>query len=81
VRDAVGFIRFGDFREQTEFGQVARGLNQRVAQDVIGELDRENLAGKAVSFQGTFMLRTFNAPGDINVSEIVVTPVQLEVGG
>jgi predicted lipoprotein len=81
VRDAVGFIRFGDFREQTEFGQVARQLNQRVSQDVLAELDRENLAGKSVSFHGAFTIRTFNAPGDINVSEIVVTPVQLEVGG
>jgi predicted lipoprotein len=80
VRDAVGFFRFGDFREQTEFGQVARQLNQRVAQDVLGGIDRENLAGKPVSFHGAFTIRTFNAPGDINVSEIIVTPVQLEVG-
>ncbi|MBX2999908.1 MAG: DUF2291 family protein [Caldilineaceae bacterium] len=81
VRDAVGFIRFGDFREQTEFGQVARQLNQRVAQDVLAGLDRENLAGKSVFFYGAFTIRTFNAPGDIDVSEIIVTPVQLEVGG
>lgn len=81
VRDAVGFIRFGDFREQTEFGQVARQLNQRVAQDVLAGIDRENLIGKAVSFHGAFTIRTFNAPGDIDVSEIIVTPVQLEVGG
>jgi predicted lipoprotein len=81
VRDAVGFLRFGDFREQTEFGQVARQLNQRVAQDVVGEIDRENLVGKTVSFYGAFTIRTFNAPGDIDVSEIIVTPVQLEVGG
>jgi predicted lipoprotein len=81
VRDAVGFLRFGDFREQTEFGQVARQLNQRVAQDVLGGIDRETLAGKPLSFYGAFTIRTFNAPGDIDVSEIIVTPVQLEVGG
>jgi predicted lipoprotein len=81
VRDAVGFIKFGDFREQTEFGKVARELNQRVIQDVLDGLDRENLAGKSVSFYGAFTIRTFNAPGDIDVSEIVVAPVQLEVGG
>lgn len=81
VRDSVGFIRFGDFREQTEFGQVARQLNQRVAQDVLADLDRENLVGKNVFFYGAFTIRTFNAPGDIDVSEIIVTPVQLEVGG
>jgi predicted lipoprotein len=81
VRDAVGFIKFGDFREQTEYGKVARELNQRVIQDVLDGLDRENLAGKSVSFYGAFTIRTFNAPSDIDVSEIVVTPVQLEVGG
>ncbi len=81
VRDAVGFIKFGDFRDQTEYGKVARELNQRVIQDVLDGLDRENLAGKSVSFYGAFTIRTFNAPGDIDVSEIVVTPVQLEVGG
>lgn len=81
VRDAVGFITFGDFKEQTEFGKVARELNKRVIQDVFEGLDRDNLAGKTVSFYGTFTVRTFNAPGDIDVSEIVVTPIQLEVGG
>lgn len=80
VRDAVGFIEFGDFKEQTEYGKVARELNQRVAQEVLEGLDRENLAGKSVSFYGAFTIRTFNAPGDIDVSEISVTPVQLEVG-
>ena len=81
VRDAVGFIKFGDFKEQTEFGKVARELNKRVIQDVFEGLDLENLAGKTVSFYGAFTIRTFNAPGDIDVSEIIVTPVQLEVGG
>lgn len=81
VRDAVGFIEFGDFREQTEYGKVARELNQRVIQEVLEGLDRENLAGKSVTFYGAFTIRTFNAPGDIDVGEISVTPVQLEVGG
>lgn len=81
VRDAVGFIKFGDFKEQTEFGKVARELNKRVIQEVFEGLDRDNLAGKTVSFYGAFTVRTFNAPGDIDVSEILVTPIQLEVGG
>ena len=80
VRDAVGFIRFGDFREQTEFGKVARELNQRVADEVLAGLDRENLMGKTITFHGAFTIRTFNAPGDIDVGAISVTPVQLELG-
>ncbi len=81
VRDAVGFIQFGDFREQTEYGKVSRELNKRVLNDVLGSLNKDNLAGQQISFYGAFLIRTFNEPGDINVSEIVVTPVQLTVGG
>ena len=81
VRDAVGFIQFGDFREQTEYGKVGRELNKRVLDDVLGSLDKENLVGQSISFAGVFLIRTFNAPGDIDVSEIVVTPVQVTVGG
>jgi predicted lipoprotein len=79
VRDGVGFISFGDFREQTEFGQVARELNQRVANEVVAGLDLENLAGKPVSFSGVFTIRTTNQT-DINLSEIIITPVLLEIG-
>ena len=35
VRDAVGFIKFGDFKEQTEYGQVASEINKRIVHDVI----------------------------------------------
>jgi predicted lipoprotein len=81
VRDAVGFISFGDFREQTEYGKVGRELNKRVLAEVLADLDKENLNGKPITFYGTFTVRTQNIPGDIDVSEIVVTPTRLEVGG
>ncbi|MCC9075642.1 DUF2291 domain-containing protein [Litorilinea aerophila] len=81
VRDAVGFIQFGDFRDQTEFGKVARELNSRIIRDVLGGLDRETLMGKHVTFYGAFTIRTQNIPGDIDVSEIFIVPIQLEVEG
>ncbi len=81
VRDAVGFISFGDFREQTEYGKVGRELNKRVIAEALTDLDKENLQGKRVSFYGAFTVRTQNIPGDIDISEIFVTPIQLEVGG
>ncbi len=80
VRDGVGFISFGDFREQTEFGQVARELNQRIANEVVIGLDLESLVGKPVAFNGVFTIRTTNQT-DIDLSEIVITPVLLDVGG
>ena len=30
VRDAVGFINFGDFKEQTEYGKIGSEINKRV---------------------------------------------------
>lgn len=80
VRDAVGFISFGDFREQTEYGKVGRELNKRVVAEALAEIDAGNLQGKPVSFHGAFTVRTQNIPGDIDISEIVVTPIQLEIG-
>lgn len=81
VRDAVGYIQFGDFKEQTEFGKVARELNKRVTAEVLEKIDAANMQGKNVTFSGAFTIRTFNEPGDINMSEITVVPVRLETGG
>ncbi len=78
VRDAVGFIKFGDFKDQTEFGQVAKELNRRVTETVIGDLDLTTLAGKRVSFDGVFTIRTTNQT-TIDLSEVVITPVVLDV--
>ena len=78
VRDAVGFINFGDFREQTEYGQVGNEINKRIATAVLEPLDKTTLAGKQISFQGAISIRTFNLV-DINLSEISIVPVQLSV--
>ena len=78
VRDAVGFINFGDFRDQTEYGKVASELNKRIAGDVLGELDVSALEGKRIAFFGAMGIRTFNLI-DIDVSTITVVPIQIEV--
>ncbi len=78
VRDAVGFITFGDFREQTEFGKVGAEINRRVLNQVLAPLDKETLVGKTISFYGAFTIRTFNLIS-INLSEIRVVPVQVEI--
>ena len=79
VRDAVGFIEFDDFREQTEYGKVNREINTRVLNVVLGDVDRDDLAGKTISFEGAFTIRTFNLI-DIDVSEINIVPVEIELG-
>ncbi len=78
VRDATGLIEFGEFKEQTEFGQVSKAINKRVASDVLGDVDLENLLGKTVNFDGTFSVSTINQTS-IDLSEITVAPVTFEV--
>lgn len=79
VRDAVGFIDFGDFRDQTEYGKAATEINKRVLATVLGDLDKDNLTGKTISFKGAFTIRTFNLI-NIDVSEINIVPVEFELG-
>ncbi len=71
LRDAVGFIQFNDFTNQTEFAQISDAMKDRILATVINQIDLENLGGKTISFYGTFMF------SDRNDLEIV--PVSLEV--
>ena len=75
VRDATGLIEFGDFRDQTEYGKVAKEINSKVV-DALEDLDKENLVGQHIDFTGAFTLRTFNQP-TIDVSEIQVVPIEV----
>ena len=79
VRDAVGFIAFGDFKEQTEYGKVGSEINSRVLSKALNNVDRNKLMGKTVSFRGAFNIRTFNLI-QIGLKEIKVVPVQIKVG-
>ncbi|MCB9423381.1 MAG: DUF2291 domain-containing protein [Ardenticatenaceae bacterium] len=79
VRDAVGFISFGDFKEQTEYGKASTEINKRILTTVLGGIDRENLVGKTVSFKGAFTIRTFNLL-QIDISAINIVPVEFELG-
>ena len=79
VRDAVGFISFGDFKEQTEYGKVGSEINKRILSEVLGTLEKEQLIGKSISFEGAFNIRTFNLV-QIDLKEIKIVPVQISVG-
>lgn len=77
VRDGVGFIEFGDFREQTEYGQVASEINKRIVRDVIEPLAGTDLVGQHITFLGAVGMRTFNLV-DIDLSSLRVVPVEIE---
>ena len=75
IRDGTGFIEFGDFREQTEFGKVGKEINKKVA-DNLESLETEALEGQTVSLTGALTMRTFNQP-TIDVSELAIVPIEI----
>jgi predicted lipoprotein len=79
VRDAVGFINFGDFKEQTEYGKVGSEINKRVLTQVLAGLDEDSLVGKTITFIGAFNIRTFNLI-QIDLKEIRIVPVEISLG-
>lgn len=79
VRDSVGFINFGDFKEQTEFGKVASEINKRVLDEVVKPIDKTSLLNKTIKFKGAFGIRTFNQI-QIDLKEIRIVPIAIELG-
>lgn len=75
VRDAPGLIRFGDFKEQTEYGKVASEINKRVVAG-LAETDFESLEGQQVQVTGATMMRTQNLI-EIPVGELTIVPVEV----
>jgi predicted lipoprotein len=78
VRDAVGFINFGDFRDQTGYGKVAAEINRRIIQIVLDPLDKADLQGKTISFCGAFTIRTFNLI-KIDLKKIKIVPTRIDI--
>ncbi|OGO56597.1 MAG: hypothetical protein A2V85_02095 [Chloroflexi bacterium RBG_16_72_14] len=76
VRDAVGFIEFGDFRDQTEYGKVASEINGRV-RAVLATIDAAALQGATVTVHGAMTIRTFNLVV-IDVGVVRIVPVAIE---
>ena len=75
IRDATGFIEFGDFREQTEYGKVAAEINKKVLEN-LEAVDVESLVGKPISVTGAFTLRTQNQPS-VDVSQVSLVPIAI----
>ena len=73
IRDAVGFISFGDFTNQIDYADVANRINAKVKIDVIAKVDLSGIEGKKVGFYGAFSALS---PGVIFLvpTELTVTP-------
>jgi predicted lipoprotein len=72
VRDAVGFISFGDFTNQIQYADVANQINNKVKTDVIAKVDLAAATGKKVTFYGAFAAlagdRIFVVPTELVVA-------------
>lgn len=77
IRDGSSFINFGDFKDQTEYGQVSRELNKRAGAAVFEAVDWENAVGKKVAFGGMFTILTTNQT-KINLDTILISTVYAE---
>lgn len=72
LRDALPFVVFTDFRDQIEFAQLGRALNDRAYRTTLEALPRDNLVGASVDGLGAFTMR---GRGD----KILITPIRLNV--
>lgn len=71
LRDAVGFIDFGQFSNQIDYADVATQINAQVKTVVLAKVDRATLTGKKIRFAGAFSLS--------DPSAVVVIPTTLTV--
>jgi predicted lipoprotein len=69
LRDAVKFIKFGDFTNQLDYADAATELNTKVKSDVLADVKAKDLVGKKVKFAGAFSLV---APGSV-----LIVPTEL----
>jgi predicted lipoprotein len=70
LRDVAPFYSFGDFRDQIEFAQLARALNDKLSPTLV--LPDGDLVGKNLSFTGVVPLKAATDP-------FVVTTVTVKV--
>ncbi|MEU4833683.1 DUF2291 domain-containing protein [Streptosporangium sp. NPDC023615] len=70
LRDAAGYITFGQFLNQVEYADAATALNNEMRQKLLATLDAPSLAGKRITFTGAFSL--------LSPSVVTITPVAIE---
>ena len=77
LRDALAFLRFTDFANQTEFAAVGNALNDRVLREVVAGVDLGSLQGRTVTVVGAAIVPA--AGGDAPI-ELVPVTIHVERG-
>jgi predicted lipoprotein len=71
LRDAAGFITFGQFLNQVEYADAATALNNEMRTTLLSTLDPSTMDGKKITFTGAFSF--------ITPAVITITPIAIEV--
>jgi predicted lipoprotein len=69
LRDAAGFIEFGQFLNQVEYADAATALNNEMRAAILTGLDAAALNGKKISFTGAF---SFLTPTVITITPVAI---------
>lgn len=72
LRDVAPFYDFGSFRDQIEFAQLARALNDLDSATLT--LPEGDLTGKTLSFQGVVPLKSATDAWSVTASSVKVLP-------
>ena len=72
LRDALDFVKFGDFTNQIEFAQFGKAFNAHVQRTALEKLPRDALVGKRVRVLGAYTATPGGSPP-------LVTPASLEI--
>ena len=69
VRDALSFIKFGDYTNQEEYAQVSQGIHALIQETVINPDIAKGLKGKNIEFVGCFSVS--------DNTSILITPISI----
>jgi predicted lipoprotein len=73
LRDCLDFVSFGNFKNQIDYAQFGKAMNQHVARTALAALPRSDLAGRRVAVLGAFPLG--------NSGELpLVAPAEISLG-
>ncbi|GAA2212199.1 DUF2291 domain-containing protein [Nonomuraea monospora] len=69
LRDAAGYITFGQFTNQVEYADAATALNNELRESLLSKLDPAALDGKEITFTGAFT--------SLTPQTVTITPVEI----
>jgi predicted lipoprotein len=72
LRDALDFVKFGDFTNQIDYAQFGKAFNTYVYHAVLEKLPRGALVGKRVKVLGAYTAASGDAPP-------IITPATVEI--